>query len=344
MKVSEVLHCSFPVWYPKFKQVSIKSILIPLPAEFLEYLHTDGVVLPEGSLVTSGDRENDEDRVGEELDVNWDTDTLEATAPSFPDFDSAIKKAINMLGGRVFPKLNWSSPKDATWIAFDKSLKCTCPSDVYLLLKSSEFITHDLTQPFVHCEDYEENEEQPNIGYSLILRKWQDLNPGYEFRCFVRNNKLIAICQRNHTAFYDFIRHEKADIVSDIQAFFYHMVNLKFPNENYVFDVYRRDQGKLLLLDFNPFGQVTDGLMYTWDELTDSDVELKGTDSETKHPVFRYKESEGIQPNPLSTFGVPRDILDLATGTDASKLVDLLKLRQQQQEEDSSSDEDNDQT
>lgn len=32
-------------------------------------------------------------------------------APSFPDFDSAIKKAINMLGGRVFPKLNWSSPK-----------------------------------------------------------------------------------------------------------------------------------------------------------------------------------------------------------------------------------------
>lgn len=47
---------------------------------------------------------------------------------------------------------------------------------------------------FIHCEDYEENEEQPNIGYSLILRKWQDLNPGYEFRCFVRNNKLIGKC------------------------------------------------------------------------------------------------------------------------------------------------------
>ena len=41
-------------------------------------------------------------------------------------------------------------------------------------------------------------------------------------------------------------------------------------------------QGKLLLLDFNPFGQVTDGLMYTWEELTDSDGELKGTDTETK--------------------------------------------------------------
>ncbi|XP_062607063.1 cell division cycle protein 123 homolog [Saccostrea cucullata] len=77
MKVSEVMYCSFPVWYPKFKHISVKSIVIPLPAEFLEYLHTDGVVLPEGSLVTSGDRDSDEDRVGEELDVNWDDDSVE---------------------------------------------------------------------------------------------------------------------------------------------------------------------------------------------------------------------------------------------------------------------------
>ncbi|XP_056000354.1 cell division cycle protein 123 homolog isoform X3 [Ostrea edulis] len=282
MKISEVLHCSFPVWYPKFKHISIKSILIPLPGEFLEYLHTDGVVLPEGCLVTSEDRDSDEDRVGEELDVDWDSDTVEATAPSFPEFDAAIKKAIKMLGGKVFPKLNWSSPRDATWIAFDKSLKCTCPSDVYLLLKSSEFITHDLTQPFIQCEDFDERDDQTDVGYSLILRRWQDLNPGYEFRCFVRMNTLIAICQRNHTAFYDFIRHEKEDIVSDIRSFFYHMIHLKFPNESYVFDVYRRDQGKLLLLDFNPFGVVTDGLMFTWDELTDSDTNLRGTDNETQ--------------------------------------------------------------
>ena len=26
-------------------------------------------------------------------------------------------------------------------------------------------------------------------------------------------------------------------------------------------------QGKLLLVDFNPFGPVTDGLLFTWDEL-----------------------------------------------------------------------------
>lgn len=31
-------------------------------------------------------------------------------------------------------------------------------------------------------------------------------------------------------------------------------------------------QGKLLLLDFNPFGRVTDGLLYTWEELEGDDL------------------------------------------------------------------------
>lgn len=57
------------------------------------------------------------------------------------------------------------------------------------------------------------------------------------YLCYIWNTLTLnffslAICQRHHTGFYDFIRREKADIVSDIQAFFYHMLNLKFPNEN----------------------------------------------------------------------------------------------------------------
>ena len=31
--------------------------------------------------------------------------------PSFPQFEAQIRRAINALGGSVFPKLNWSSPK-----------------------------------------------------------------------------------------------------------------------------------------------------------------------------------------------------------------------------------------
>ena len=39
------------------------------------------------------------------------------------------------LGGDVFPKLNWSAPRDAAWISFDKTMKCKLVTDVLLLLK-----------------------------------------------------------------------------------------------------------------------------------------------------------------------------------------------------------------
>ena len=55
-----------------------------------------------------------------------------------------MKSAIDSLGGEVFCKLNWSAPRDATWISLGNSLKCTTPAQVYLLLKSSEFVQYDL--------------------------------------------------------------------------------------------------------------------------------------------------------------------------------------------------------
>ena len=344
MKVDEVLHCGFPSWYNTFKDVTIKSYMIPLPQKFIDYLHADGIVLPEESIAASGQESNEDNVVGEELDVDWNEDGPISEMPSFPEFEITVKNKIKSCGGRVFPKLNWSSPQDATWISFDKSLKCTCPSDIYLLLKSSEFITHDLTQPFCKCEDYNEDSEDIKVKYHLVLRQWQDLNPASEFRCYVRNNQLVAISQRHHSVYYDHIVDQRQDIITDIKTFFYHMISSKFPCTNYCFDVYRRDKGKLLLIDFNPFGSVTDSLMFTWKELEESEsLESTGTDS-VDFPAFRcVARPEGVQPSPYASCGVPRDIIDLATGEDPHKLMDLLKLKVQQQNQESS-DEDGDDT
>lgn len=43
--------------------------------------------------------------------VSWDDDDNEVEAPSFPGLIDAIEKSISQLGGAVFPKLNWSSPR-----------------------------------------------------------------------------------------------------------------------------------------------------------------------------------------------------------------------------------------
>lgn len=51
----------------------------------------------------------------------------------------------------MLPKLAWSAPRDAAWIAKNGSLKCSSPGDIFLLLKTSECVAYDLTQAYRHC-------------------------------------------------------------------------------------------------------------------------------------------------------------------------------------------------
>lgn len=57
-------------------------------------------------------------------------------------------------------------------------------------------------------------------------------------------------------------------------------------------------QGKIWLIDFNPFGEVTDSLLFTWDELT-SGRNLKGDQSEEEATEqVRLCCEEGWRVNP----------------------------------------------
>ncbi|XP_064488673.1 translation initiation factor eIF2 assembly protein-like [Ornithodoros turicata] len=332
MKIGDVLNCSFPEWYGKFKKVTIKSLLIPLPKEFIDYLHSDGVVLPTGSSAPpSQGRDYDSDS-----EVDWDeADREENEAPSFPELQEQVSKAIRELGGRCFPKLNWSSPKDATWIAINNSPSCSSFEDICLLLKSSDFVGHDLTQPFVYCSDWQEDMKLENFfKHVLVLRKWEEIDPSTEFRCFVKNDVLIAITQRDHTSYYYHIEEQRNAIVQDIVSFFEEHIVHKFPDENYVFDVHRIRKDVVVLLDFNPFGSQTDSLLFDWDELEAFDARRRDL------PELRYMtEDRGVQPSPYRHYGLPRDFVDLSSGEDARKLIDLLTLGKKGQE-DSSNDED----
>lgn len=73
-------------------------------------------------------------------------------------------------------------------------LKCTCPADVYILLKSSDFVSGDVDRTLL----FEGCEEAPEEDYQLemILRKWYPFETSREVRCFVRNGMLIG---RSHT-------------------------------------------------------------------------------------------------------------------------------------------------
>uniref|UniRef100_A0A673AYF8 Translation initiation factor eIF2 assembly protein n=1 Tax=Sphaeramia orbicularis TaxID=375764 RepID=A0A673AYF8_9TELE len=332
MKKEQVVNCQFSVWYPIFKKHTIKSLILPLPQNVIDYLLDDGTLVVSGSdHNTQQTHTNNSDSDAEE-DVQWSDDetTTTVTAPEFPEFTSKVLEAINALGGSIFPKLNWSAPRDANWIALNSSLQCCSLSDIFLLFKSSDFITHDLTQIDLMPSMYVITSLHCVICPQLVLRKWSELIPGGEFRCFVKENKLIAISQRDYTQYYQHILKQEEPVCQAIQDFFSQHIQYNFLDEDFVFDVYRDSQGRVWLIDLNPFGEVTDSLLFSWEELT-SGGELN---QHQEGPAFRYTTSEvTVQPSPCLSYRIPRDFVDLSTGEDAYKLIDFLKLTKSQQEE-----------
>ncbi|KAL4391275.1 hypothetical protein AHAS_Ahas03G0228800 [Arachis hypogaea] len=73
--------------------------------------------------------------------------------PSFPELELKIKESIESLGGAVFPKLNWSAPKDSAWINTCGSLRCTSFSEITLLFRASDSLVHDLCHAYDSCQD-----------------------------------------------------------------------------------------------------------------------------------------------------------------------------------------------
>jgi hypothetical protein len=171
----------------------------------------------------------------------------------------------------VAPKLNWSAPKDATWINATNSMECRSPNDIYLLLKSSDFVTHDIAHAFDDTSD-QDSDADDDIPYHLVLRKWITLNPSLEFRCFVRNRRLIAMCQRDLNHF-DFLFKMEDKLRDTVQDFFDLRLRDTFPDSNFTFDVYvPPPHGKVWLMDVNPWALRTDPLLFSWMELLTMNV------------------------------------------------------------------------
>ncbi|KAK6393197.1 hypothetical protein LTR95_019603, partial [Oleoguttula sp. CCFEE 5521] len=105
------------------------------------------------------------------------------------------------------------------------------------------------------------------IPFHLVLRKSFDLHPSLEFRCFVRNRKLIALCQRDLNHF-DFLFDMQDHLRSKIQEFFDVRLRDTFEDANFVFDVYvPPPHERVWLIDVNPWAPRTDPLLFSWLEL-----------------------------------------------------------------------------
>lgn len=324
----EVDNCSFNNWYPRFKSHTFKSRVLHLSNEFVNYLNEEGIYLPEdGQPQAASIEEIDSD---EEITQFPNEEEHNSKIPNFPEVEREFREAIYEFEGAVFPKLNWTSPRDAAWITATQSLKCTSPFDVFLLLKSSDFINHDLNHAYENCIDKEEKEDK-RIQYDLVLRKWYDLQPSMEFRCFVKNQEIIGITQRD-VNYYSFLKDIESDIEHSIYQFFDDVVRDGFDSVHYVFDVYlQRSNNKVYLVDFNPFNPTTDALLYNWDE-------LMSFDTEKDEAEIRIIESQ-IEANRLAcnapkfaTNMIPKDVIDLSSGKSIAEFAEEFEKAMQKTE------------
>lgn len=368
---AQVDHCAFAAWYPVFKSVAVKGAVIPLPPAVVALLLADGAALPSTSATHS---------------------------QALADVRVAVDAVLARFGGRAFPKLNWTSPRDASWML--GSMQCSSFEDVMLLLQSSDFAVHDMTAAYTGCEKEEEEKERegeeeeeeevaaaavetettevvesksspdhPNgpENVYLVLKKWCNLYDSMLFRCFVVNHTLVGISQRNCDEFYPFLFDQQDHLCELIYSFFdthfrersgRRRRSSKFPDPDYIFDVYVDKQNRVFLLDINVFGAVTDPLMFSWEELLELQAanlqssaragagNANGDDSDDADDGiqdvvdFRIVESElSIRPNPLSGYRVPTDLVDhLAGGAGFEAFMDQVKRDNAQANDSESSD------
>ncbi|XP_058452926.1 cell division cycle protein 123 homolog [Malaya genurostris] len=297
---TEKAACMIANWYEIFEKNTIKSQIIPIPVDVLDYLRQDIVILPkECTNILSPDatRTKHFNSYNDQFsDDEEDGDTL----PEFPEFSRQIADAIEKLGGSAFLKTDWHCPKDAQWITLGQTLCVKDITDVYQLLKASSFCKEDFA------------ERSSSMGeYHVVIKKWRDIHPGSEFRCFVKNKSLIAISPRHWPSYHEHIATERSDIVSDIVSLFKEKIKNRFPLTNYVFDVYRPTKDKVIIMDFSLYGKgYSDSLAFDYHQL-EADA-IAATIDEEDDPEFRYlPEDCGIQPNKRNNYGFPQDVIDM---------------------------------
>ncbi|XP_032673362.1 cell division cycle protein 123 homolog [Odontomachus brunneus] len=304
--------CSFCCWYPIFKEDSLKATIVYVTNDVLKYLQHDKFVLPLETIQSLPKSSQWSDGLpvtseGEEADYQ----------PTFPKFSQEIQDVLDEYKA-VFVKSNWSSPMDATWITPTKTLKCKTLEEVYLLLKSSDRIAKDLNT----ARSLRESQESP-LSFCLVLKQWQDIDPCTEFRCFVMDNELIAISQRDISQYHKSYESEKYSIQTDIESFFLGRIKGRFPLRNYSFDVVRRKEDHVKIVDFGPIDETfTRGTLFTFEELQEH---KNGT------PEFRFiGEKMGIQPKQSTHFCIPYEINEFFRSGDRN--VSLLNIIQREVE------------
>ena len=131
----------------------------------------------------------------------------------------------------------------------------------------------------------------------IVLREWDNrLNSDKEFRCFVRDNEIKAICQDDRFAFFPELIKVKSLYEKLINEFFKLKIKPLMKIPNYIVDICVLDNNDLKLIEFSPFLLCTSARLFRWhinnDEMLNGKGKLTIREEESKDLNIYVKDWE----------------------------------------------------
>jgi hypothetical protein len=165
----------------------------------------------------------------------------------FPEVITALEQAINELTKEdthtegFCPKLNGVLPRDASWVLGESVPCCHSSADVLLLLRMSARIGS--IKPTWR-----------RLASVLALQRWERIHTAYEFRSFVSNGRVIAVCQRHPDTAYSFLAAERDQIVTALARFYEQRVRPLHPQlAECIVDGYLDEHNQVHVLSIDPW-------------------------------------------------------------------------------------------
>lgn len=169
----------------------------------------------------------------------------------FAGSDDFILQLENAIGGKKhFIKTNNRSPKD--WSYPDAPSASNAKEAIHALAGSMRILDD--------CVDL-----MDIAPFYAVVRPWVDIDPKYEFRCFVKNGKMIAVTQYFYDRYFPGLDIEAGGIKEKIEIFHQALAE-RYPVKDYVFDVYI-NSGTVILIEINPYGLSDPCLFETYENI-----------------------------------------------------------------------------
>eukprot|EP01028_Stygiella_incarcerata_P001290 TRINITY_DN1213_c0_g1_i2.p1 TRINITY_DN1213_c0_g1~~TRINITY_DN1213_c0_g1_i2.p1 ORF type:complete len:288 (-),score=85.65 TRINITY_DN1213_c0_g1_i2:104-967(-) len=261
--------------------------------------------------------------------VKEDSVTIPEDGERFPEIDKFIASCLKTYNGSVMPKLSWSAPRDALWIIGSGRLKCRNREDVYSLLKSSSAIAHDILDAPRLCVDHSSEMDASAINHVLTLRSFMDSwDQRKEYRCFVRDAGVIALCRRYPVPSQVALAEEDIGRLKErIWSFFHATINGKLPLDNCIVDVLVSCK-KIVVVDVAPMTSNVDPIRFEWDALLSLSKPKQSSDIEfLDHVAAEGQIHQGFG----YVSSIPEDFTTLAG--DSMSMYELVKALERARKE-----------